>query len=270
MAEPEAGTPRERYRAQVRAEIKQHAWEQIGTAGASALSLNAIAKQMGLSGPALYRYFAGRDELITALVREAYRSLADTLGAAAETSGADLAALAHALRGWALEDPNRYFLVYGTPVPGYHAPDKQALFAAVYQQASDRLLDGTPIDPTRSLLAQLSAGLDVHFDYFAANRNTVLAANRVLAGDPVIQGIITDELAELSRRVLDATGLRGPARDTVRAALGAWLVFVRALCVDWLTNETFSRTELREMSLGALRGTLRAVAGAERLLGADD
>ncbi|AYG84563.1 Transcriptional repressor Mce3R [Streptomyces hundungensis] len=149
-------------------------------------------------------------------------------------------------------------------------PNKQALFAAVYRQASDRLLDGTPIDPTRSLRAQLSAGLDVHFDYFAANRNTVLAANRVLAGDPVIQGIITDELAELSRRVLDATGLRGPARDTVRAALGAWLVFVRALCVDWLTNETFSRTELREMSLGALRGTLRAVAGAERLLGADD
>lgn len=129
MAEPEAGTPRERYRAQVRAEIKQHAWEQIGTAGASALSLNAIAKQMGLSGPALYRYFAGRDELITALVREAYRSLADTLGAAAETSGADLAALAHALRGWALEDPNRYFLVYGTPVPGYHAPDDTVLIS---------------------------------------------------------------------------------------------------------------------------------------------
>ncbi|MFE4860315.1 TetR/AcrR family transcriptional regulator [Streptomyces sp. NPDC056670] len=154
-----AGTPRERYRAQVRGEIKQHAWEQIGTAGASALSLNAIAKQMGLSGPALYRYFAGRDELITELVRDAYRSLADTLHAtvAASASGssaegpsaagdvaaekpapeqpapepcaADLAALAHALRGWALEDPNRYFLVYGTPVPGYHAPDDTTLIA---------------------------------------------------------------------------------------------------------------------------------------------
>lgn len=62
--------------------------------------------------------------MITELVREAYRSLADTFRAtAAPGSGADLAALAHALRGWALDDPQRYFLVYGTPVPGYHAPD---------------------------------------------------------------------------------------------------------------------------------------------------
>lgn len=130
MAKSDAGsdvtsdpaTPRERYRAQVRTEIKEHAWQQIATAGASALSLNAIAKRMGVSGPALYRYFAGRDELITELIRDAYRSLADKLRTAAE-EGADLSGLAHALRGWALEDPHRYFLVYGTPVPGYHAPD---------------------------------------------------------------------------------------------------------------------------------------------------
>lgn len=78
MAEPDPKTPRERYRAQVRAEIKEHAWEQIATAGVPALSLNAVAKQMGVSGPALYRYFAGRDELITELIRDAYQSLADT------------------------------------------------------------------------------------------------------------------------------------------------------------------------------------------------
>ncbi|MFE4976502.1 TetR/AcrR family transcriptional regulator [Kitasatospora sp. NPDC056651] len=123
-----ADTPRERYRAQVREEIKEHAREQIATAGASALSLNAIAKRMGVSGPALYRYFAGRDELITELVRDAYRSLADTLGAAA-AEGADLAGLARALRGWALADPQRYFLLYGTPVPGYHAPEDTTAIA---------------------------------------------------------------------------------------------------------------------------------------------
>ncbi|MFC9001972.1 TetR/AcrR family transcriptional regulator [Streptomyces microflavus] len=122
MGKSDTATPRERYRAQVRTEIKEHAWQQIATAGASALSLNAIAKQMGVSGPALYRYFAGRDELITELIRDAYRSLADTLGAAA-AEGADLSGLAHVLRGWALADPHRYFLLYGTPVPGYHAPD---------------------------------------------------------------------------------------------------------------------------------------------------
>ncbi|KOU42909.1 TetR/AcrR family transcriptional regulator [Streptomyces sp. WM6378] len=148
-------------------------------------------------------------------------------------------------------------------------PNKSALFAGIFQQASDRLLDGTPIDPAQSLLDQLSAGLDVHFDYFAANKNTVLAANRVLAGDPVIQAIINDELAELSRRVLDATGLEGSARDTVSALLTSWLVFVRALCVDWLTDEAFSRTELHDMSVGALLGALGAVTDVDQLLGAD-
>ncbi|CAM5703731.1 TetR/AcrR family transcriptional regulator [Streptomyces violaceorubidus] len=117
MPKARTSTPRERYRTQVRAEIKEHAWEQIATAGASALSLNAIAKRMGMSGPALYRYFDGRDELITELIRDAYRSQADTFRAAAE-AGADLAGLAHALRSWALDDPQRYLLIFGTPVPG--------------------------------------------------------------------------------------------------------------------------------------------------------
>ncbi|MET8878639.1 TetR/AcrR family transcriptional regulator [Nocardia sp. NPDC004604] len=118
-----AGTSsRERYRAQVCDEIKQHAWAQIATAGVSGLSLNAIAKHVGMSGPALYRYFASRDELITALIRDAYRSLADALRATFD-SGADVAGLACTVREWALRDPQRYFLIYGTPVPGYHAPE---------------------------------------------------------------------------------------------------------------------------------------------------
>ncbi|MFD5244049.1 TetR/AcrR family transcriptional regulator [Amycolatopsis sp. NPDC058340] len=110
-------TSRERYRAQVRAEIKRHAWEQLATTGVSALSLNAIAKNVGMSGPALYRYFPSRDDLITDLVRDAYRSLADAVQAAANVTEA-----AYAIREWALADPQRYLLVYGTPVPGYRAP----------------------------------------------------------------------------------------------------------------------------------------------------
>jgi AcrR family transcriptional regulator len=127
--QPETTPPRARYRSQVRAEIKEHAWSQIASAGASALSLNAIAKQMGMTGPALYRYFASRDDLITELVTDAYRSLAAVFHAAAE-QGPDLAALAHAMRGWALEDPQRYMLIYGTPVPGYHAPPDVTAIAA--------------------------------------------------------------------------------------------------------------------------------------------
>ncbi|MFF3343951.1 TetR/AcrR family transcriptional regulator [Streptomyces sp. NPDC002779] len=148
-------TPRERYRAQVRDEIKTRAWEQIAGAGASALSLNAIAKQMGMSGPALYRYFANRDELITELIRDAYRSLADRFQAAAK-AGAGLPGLARTMRDWALEDPHRYFLVYGTPVPGYQAPPDTTLIAS---EVMTVLLDaceaeGVAEDPFQTHIAE--------------------------------------------------------------------------------------------------------------------
>ncbi|MGY4957057.1 TetR/AcrR family transcriptional regulator [Streptomyces nigrescens] len=149
-------------------------------------------------------------------------------------------------------------------------PNKRDLFAAVYQQAADRLLTRTELDPARPVGEQLRAGLDAHIDYFAANRNTVLAANRVLAGDPVIQTVITDELTELRRRLLDSTGLGDGPGEPVSAALMGWLVFVRTLCVDWLTHQTFSRTELREMCVGALLGALRPVMDPDRLLTGDE
>ncbi|MGW2231870.1 TetR/AcrR family transcriptional regulator [Streptomyces formicae] len=149
-------------------------------------------------------------------------------------------------------------------------PSKHALFAAVYQQAADQLLSVTRLDKSAPVLDQLSAGLDAHFDYFAANKHTVLAANRVLAGDPVIQSIITGELAELRRRLLDATVLGDGPRELVSSALTSWLVFVRVLCVDWLTNESFTRAELHAMSVGALKGALGAVLDLDRLVAGED
>ncbi|MFI6444898.1 TetR/AcrR family transcriptional regulator [Kitasatospora sp. NPDC050543] len=156
MGEPGTRTPRGRYRAQVQEEIKQHAWGQIATAGASALSLNAIAKQMGMSGPALYRYFANRDQLITELVKDAYRSLADTFAARTE-AGTDLEGLAQALRRWALDDPQRYFLVYGTPVPGYEAPEDTTRIAAeIMAHLLDACAAGQPPATPRPLDSHLA------------------------------------------------------------------------------------------------------------------
>ncbi|MFD9821579.1 TetR/AcrR family transcriptional regulator [Streptomyces violascens] len=194
MAESGAKTPRERYRAQVRAEIKQHAWEQIATAGASALSLNAIAKQMGLSGPALYRYFAGRDELITELVRDAYRSLADTLRAATEASksGADIATLAHALRDWALEDPNRYFLVYGTPVPGYHAPDDITVIADGIMRM---LLDACTALPSGGPAAPFAEHLQEHRHWAEGHPAPPAALHRALVFWTRLHGVLSLEAA---------------------------------------------------------------------------
>ncbi|WP_330229500.1 TetR/AcrR family transcriptional regulator [Nocardia sp. NBC_00508] len=140
-----------------------------------------------------------------------------------------------------------------------HFPSKRDLFAAVYQLASDRLLIATTFDAEAPLTDQLAAGLDTHFDYFEANANTVLAANRVLAADPTIQAIITGELGELRERVLDALGLHGRQRATVSVILMSWLTFVRVLTVDWLENGTLTRAEMRETSLGALLGALRPI-----------
>jgi AcrR family transcriptional regulator len=137
-----------------------------------------------------------------------------------------------------------------------HFPGKRDLFAAVYQRAAGELLDATTLDPDVPLAEQVAAGLDVHIDYFAANRHTVLAANRTLSGDPVIQAIIDGELTELRKRVLVVLGVTGHDRDVLEAILTSWLTFVRVLCVEWLANLAIDRTELREICLGALLGAM--------------
>ncbi|MER5641076.1 TetR/AcrR family transcriptional regulator [Kitasatospora sp. NPDC002227] len=193
MAETEAKTPRERYRAQVREEIKKHAWEQITTAGASALSLNAVAKQIGMSGPALYRYFANRDELITELIRDAFRSLADTFQARA-AAGTDLTDLALTLRRWALADPQRYFLVFGTPVPGYHAPEDVTRTLA---EVMTVLLDTCTAAPTPSPLppSPLDAHLADHRAWAGDHPAPPTELHRALATWTRLHGLLSLELA---------------------------------------------------------------------------
>ncbi|MFH8342632.1 TetR/AcrR family transcriptional regulator [Streptomyces sp. AM6-12] len=139
-----------------------------------------------------------------------------------------------------------------------HFPSKNALFAAVYQQAADRLLAETRLDPADSLMDQLVQGMEVHLDYFVANRHAVLAANRVLAGDPVIQTIMANELDALRTRLLALLPLADEsAHEAVSGVLKSWLVFVQVLCVDWLTHGTCTRTQLRDVCIGAVLGALR-------------
>jgi AcrR family transcriptional regulator len=191
MPKARTTTPRERYRTQVRAEIKEHAWEQIATAGASALSLNAIAKRMGMSGPALYRYFDGRDELITELIRDAYRSQADTFRVAAE-AGADLAALAHTLRAWALDDPQRYFLIHGTPVPGYHAPDDVTEIAS---ETMAVIVDACAALPPGGPATAFDAHLEAHRQWAHDHPAPTTALHRALSFWSRLHGVLSLELA---------------------------------------------------------------------------
>ncbi len=106
--------------------IKEVAREQIAQHGAAALSLRAIARQLSITAPAIYNYFPNRDDLVTALIVDAYHSmaaaLAETRGANHVDHAASIIASADAYRTWALTHPEEYNLIFGTPIPGYHAP----------------------------------------------------------------------------------------------------------------------------------------------------
>jgi len=116
---------RQQYREQTRQEAKRIALEQLASDGVAGISVNAIGKRMGVTGPALYRYFANRDALLTELISDGYHDLADTLEhaiASTTSKPAKLRAAARAMRAWALAAPHRYLLLFGTPIPGYEAP----------------------------------------------------------------------------------------------------------------------------------------------------
>lgn len=132
---------RDRFRAQMVDEIKQIALRQLAEGGPQALSVNAIARELGVSGPALYRYFANRDALLTELILDAYGDLTAALHAA----GPGLAPLANAYRAWATGNPHRYRLLFDAPLPGYEAHDERLVAAA--QRSMDVLLDRIPAGP---------------------------------------------------------------------------------------------------------------------------
>jgi AcrR family transcriptional regulator len=112
-------------------EIKTVARRHLATDGAN-LSLRAVARDLGMVSSAIYRYFPSRDDLLTALILEAYAALGEAVETAdAGVDRADLRGRWHAAcratRRWALDHPAEYALLYGSPVPGYAAPDDTVL-----------------------------------------------------------------------------------------------------------------------------------------------
>lgn len=175
MSRPSApATARQRARAEITADIMATARRHVAEHGAAALSLRAVARELGMVSSAVYRYFASRDDLLTALIVEAY----DALGDVAERAAADSrrrtprnrwVAVASAIRSWALASPHEYALVYGSPVPGYQAPQETipsgtratfALVSVVRDAAATRPL--VPID------VEVPAGLAGDLDLLRA------------------------------------------------------------------------------------------------------
>ncbi|MGY1770521.1 TetR/AcrR family transcriptional regulator [Blastococcus sp. SYSU D00813] len=136
-------TARERVRAEITGEITDAARRQLAEVGAAALSLRAVAREVGMASSAVYRYFPSRDDLLTRLIIDGY----DALGAAAEAADDPAAppaerwlAVCRAVRARALAHPHEYALLYGSPVPGYAAPPDTVPAAARVGVVMGRIL----------------------------------------------------------------------------------------------------------------------------------
>ena len=160
---------RTRLRAWTREEIKAVALRQLAEAGVEGISLNAIAKELGMTGPALYRYVGSRDELLADLVVDAWQDLSDALEDAAEanvraSAAKRLGALGIAYRAWALAEPHRYRLAVQTQLgsgelaPERVIPSAQRGMALILDALEDLPTARRPkLKPPAKLRAQLGA-----------------------------------------------------------------------------------------------------------------
>lgn len=126
-------TPREIAHADATARILEAGRRQLAEHGADGLSLRAVAREVGMVSSAIYRYVASRDDLLTALIIDSYDRLGEAVehAAAARTSpGRRFVRACHAIRDWGRANPHEFALLFGSPVPGYQAPQSTVAPAA--------------------------------------------------------------------------------------------------------------------------------------------
>jgi len=225
-------TARELARAELTREILASARKQLAEVGPAALSVRAVARDLGMASSATYRYFRSRDNLLTALLIESY----DEVGEAVEradrsvTDRDDLAgrwrAVCHAVRGWAVANPHEYALLYGSPVPGYAAPEATVpaasrvpltLLAITHDAQRAGLALGAPALPVPPAEADALAGIRALTDLTVSDERLV----RSLVAWATLFGHISLELfGHMHRGVLDYDTHFTQVVDTLAADLG--------------------------------------------------
>ncbi len=211
-----ARTARDRVRDEVTREILEVAGRHLAQEGAAALSLRSIARDLGMAPSALYRYFDGRDALLSALIVAAYTSLADEAereaaraAARAEAGAAGDAerwmAVPCAMRAWALARPHEWGLIFGSPVPGYRAPEETiapyvrlvaalvAPIAEAYRSGRLRIEASAPASAHSAHAAALDAALAPVHDVLLGDAPTSVAVRAVQAWSTIV-GVISLEL----------------------------------------------------------------------------
>lgn len=221
--------PRARRRAEVAAALLEAARAELARVGAAGLSLRAVARELNMAPSALFRYVDGRDELLTLLIVDAYERLgASVERAESEVERADLRgrwrAICASFRAWAREHPHEYALLYGSPVPHYHAPPERTgpagtrvtdlLLAIGAQAPAPPDPEPMPGFPSVEQLAPVARAM-------GAQSLDARAATRGLLAWTTLTGAVSSELFEQAGE--DIARLDGPFRAAV--ALGEWLLF---------------------------------------------
>ncbi len=246
-------TRRERHRRQTVVEIKAAAMVQLCRGGVESVSLNAIARSMAMSAPALYRYFASRDELLADLAVDVHLALADALEAAADRKASPVSrvrAVANAYRDWALARPHAYHLAYET-VHGSGRDNAADRIAPAAQRCVNVFLDvvveaGAPSAP------HIPAALDKQFRRWHGKRQHCLPTGVLhfgLVWWSRLHGLISLELG----RHLAATGVDAALlyRTEIETMLAAYVPSQRDRPIDMLLVVT--RQPVRPRSYGPLR-----------------
>ena len=230
-------TARDRVRDEVTHEILEVAGKHLAQEGAAALSLRSIARDLGMAPSALYRYFDGRDALLSALIVGAYTSLADSAEAAADEVsevGAEQSAaiskagapsdaerwmaVPRAMRSWALARPHEWGLIFGSPVPGYRAPEETiapyarvavALLGPVddaYRSGRLRIEDReseSESDSSAAQAAALDAALAPVHDVLVSDAPTSVVLHALQAWSTIVGAISLELFGHWRNTVLD-------------------------------------------------------------------
>ena len=159
-------THRQRRREATRDEILEAARRLLVQSGLEQVTLRGIAAELGMTAPALYRYFDSREALLESLIDTLYDELADILLAVrdADAQGTlkdQFVATSREFRRWALTHRPEFGLLFGAPLPGVPtkdvgtAPDRGMrfghvwleLFAKLSRQHPEVVPDGRRVDP---------------------------------------------------------------------------------------------------------------------------
>jgi AcrR family transcriptional regulator len=220
---------RERRRGEVTAALLAAAKRELARTGAAGLSVRAVARDMDMAPSALFRYISGRDELLTTLIIDAYDDLGEHVEAVeGAVPRSDLRgrwrAIARSFRGWAVAHPHEYALLYGSPVPSYHAPAERTtpsgtrvtnLLAAIGMEASTA--------PPRPPIPYLPAAAELKALAVAADV-PMIDGERLAAGLLAWTGLVGVVSSELFEQLGEpVAGLDTLFEATV--ALGEWLLF---------------------------------------------